>query len=238
MNSICIATYNGERYIEQQLRSILDQISPDDEVIVSDDNSTDHTLSIIEAFKDSRITILHSDAHCYIDNFANAHRYANGEIIFLSDQDDVWLPGKYERCVAELATTDLVCTDSYVTDSQLQIKENSYFALNHAGKGIQKNIMIDTYCGACMAFKRKVLEAALPFPKTHNMGHDLWLGLVAEMIGTVRFIDTPYLLYRRHDDSLTRQGSLLTRSKRPFLLKIWSRLEMLYYVCKFKLTHG
>lgn len=238
MNSICVATYNGERFIEQQLRSILEQIAPEDEVIVSDDGSTDQTLSIIKAFNDARIKILHSDAHCYIDNFANALRCAKGEIIFLSDQDDVWLPGKYERCISELKTVDLVCTDCCVTDSQLHIKENSYFALNHAGKGILKNIMIDTYCGACMAFRKKILDAAMPFPKTRNMGHDLWLGLVAEMIGTVRFINAPYILYRRHDNSLTRQGNVLTRSNRPLWLKVWSRVEMLYYVCKFKIQYG
>lgn len=238
MNSVCVATYNGEKYIEEQLRSILVQLRPEDEVIVSDDGSTDNTLAVIRSINDARIKIVHNKTHCYIDNFASALSYARGEIIFLSDQDDVWLPYKYERSLSELETTDLICTDSIVTDEHLNVIRDSYFAINHAGKGILKNILIDTYCGACMAFKRRVLEAAIPFPQTHGIGHDLWLGLVAEMIGTVRFIDTPYILYRRHEGSITQQGKILTRSKRPLLQKIWSRIEMLYYVCKFKITYG
>lgn len=238
MNSVCIATYNGEKYIEEQLQSILLQIQPDDEVIISDDNSTDKTTDIIKSLNDTRIRIVYNNTHCYIDNFANALNYSKGEIIFLSDQDDVWLPGKYERCVKELQEVDLVCTDCSVTDAQLQITAPSYFATNNAGKGILKNIFIDTYCGACMAFKRDILTAALPLPPTHNIGHDLWIGLVAEIIGKVRFIKTPYMLYRRHDESVTKVGNVLTRSKRPIWLKIWSRIEMLYYVCKFRLTHG
>ena len=85
-----------------------------------------------------------------------------------------------------------------------------------------------------MAFRRSLLDKALPMPRTHEIGHDLWLGLVAEMTGTVRFIDTPYLLYRRHEQTATTTESLFHRSTRPLWRKIWSRVVVLYYVCKFK----
>lgn len=238
MNSVCVATYNGERYIEQQLRSILEQIRPDDEVIVSDDGSTDATLDIIRSLNDSRISIFTHNGHNYKDNFENALRHAKGEIIFLADQDDVWLPGKYDGCIEALKRVDLVCTDCSLTDKELHILVPSYFAQQHSGAGILKNILLDTYCGACMAFRRKLLDDALPFPPTNELGHDLWLGIVAEMTGKVLFIDTPYMLYRRHDHCVTQQNaSILRRSKRPFWHKVWSRGVMLYYVCKFKLTH-
>ena len=125
MISVCVTTYNGEAYIEQQLRSILIQIAPDDEVIVSDDDSTDATLKIVESIGDKCIRIRHSHAHYFRDNFVEAMQESKGDIIFLSDQDDVWLPGKYERCINELKNVDLVCTNSKMTDAKLNIIENT-----------------------------------------------------------------------------------------------------------------
>jgi glycosyltransferase involved in cell wall biosynthesis len=236
VNSVCIATYNGEQYIAQQLQSILVQIAPDDEVIISDDGSTDHTLDILRNFNDPRICIIHNNAHNLILNFENAILHAKGNIIFLSDQDDVWLKGKYQRCLKELETTDLVCTNSMLTDDKLNILNPDFFSIYHSGKGILKNIITSTYYGACMAFKRHIATRALPFPKTREIGHDLWLGLVAEMIGTVRFVPQPYLLYRRYDGTTTNTGNLLTRSNRPMLKKIWGRIVISYHVCKFKIS--
>ena len=238
MNSVCVTTYNGERYIEQQLRSILEQIAADDEVIVSDDGSTDNTLKIVDSIGDKRIRIRHSSAHYFKDNFIEAMCEAKGDIIFLSDQDDVWLPGKYERCIKEMEEVDRVCTNSEMTDGELNIIEPNFFSIYHSGPGVFKNALNNTYYGSCMAFRRSLLKAALPMPSTREIGHDIWLGLVAEMTGKVRFIDTPYLLYRRHEDAKTSTNGLLHRSKRPLWLKIWSRVVVLYYVSKFKLNHG
>jgi len=238
MNSVCVATYNGERFVEEQLRSILEQIAPEDEIIVSDDDSTDDTLKIIDSIGDKRIRVRHSQAHYFKDNFIEAMREAKGEIIFLADQDDVWLPGKYKRCVEELKAVDLVCTNSMMTDSELKVLEPNFFSIYHSGPGVFKNAMNNTYYGSCMAFRRSLLGKVLPMPPTREIGHDIWLGLVAEMTGKVRFIDTPYLLYRRHGETKTSTNGLMHRSKRPLWIKVWSRIVVLYYVCKFKLTHG
>lgn len=238
MNTVCVTTYNGERFIEQQIRSILSQVAAEDEVIVSDDGSTDNTLKIIDSIGDKRIRVRHSTAHYFKDNFIEALREAKGDIIFLADQDDVWLPGKYEKCVEELKEVDLVCTNSRMTDGDLKVIEPNFFSIYHSGPGILKNALNNTYYGSCMAFRRTLLDYALPMPATREIGHDIWLGLVAEMTGKVRFIDTPYLLYRRHADTKTNTNGLLHRSKRPLWKKVWSRFVVLYYVCKFRLTHG
>jgi len=238
MNTVCVATYNGEAFIEQQLRSILAQIATGDEVIVSDDGSTDNTLKIVDFIGDKRIRVRHSKAHYFRDNFVEMLQEAKGDIIFLSDQDDVWLPGKYERCIAELKTADLVCTNSQMTDAELNVTEPNFFRIYHSGPGVLKNALNNTYYGSCMAFRRNLLDKALPMPSTHEIGHDLWLGLVAEMTGKVRFIETPYLLYRRHGETATTTKSLRHRSPRPLWRKIWSRFVVLYHVCKFRWNRG
>ena len=127
MNSICIATYNGEKYIKEQLTSILSQINIDDEVIISDDGSTDQTTEIIKSLNDSRIKLIKGDFHNFTFNFENAIKQAKGEYIFLADQDDVWLPNKYHECLHELKKYDLICHNSKITDKNLNIINNSFF---------------------------------------------------------------------------------------------------------------
>lgn len=234
--SICIATYNGEKYIGEQLQSILKQLAETDEVILSDDGSTDSTLDIVQSFNDPRIQIFNNDSHYFKLNFINALNHSTGDIIFLADQDDVWLDGKVKRCVQMLEQYDLVVHDSRIADGNLNVFCNSFFDFYHSGKGILKNSLNNTYFGSCMAFRRSILNNATPFPKTNEIGHDIWLGLVAEMTGKVIFLHEPYLIYRRHDLSRTNlKQSLLTRSKRNLIVKLWSRVVVLYHVCKYKL---
>lgn len=234
MISVCVATYNGEKYIAEQLRSILCQLGPADEVVVSDDGSTDSTLSVVASLADNRVRIVHSTAHYFKWNFYNALCVAKGDIIFLSDQDDVWLEGKVARCLTELETYDLVCHNSRMVDEQLRPLKDDFFRFYGSGPGLLKNAINNTYFGSCMAFRRSVWEASLPWPKTNEIGHDIWLGLVAEMTGKTRFIDTPYLLYRRLSESRTNLSeSLATRSRRPLWVKLWSRVVVLYEVMKY-----
>lgn len=236
MISVCVATYNGEKYVAEQLRSILPQLGKDDEVVVSDDGSTDRTLQIIDDLRDPRIRVLHSTARYFKWNFHNALLAAKGDVIFLSDQDDVWLPDKVQKCLQALQEADMVVHDSRVVDDDLRELYPSFFRFYGSGPGLLKNALNNTYFGSCMAFKRQILEAALPFPETNEIGHDIWLGLVAEMTGKVRFLEEPLLLYRRHDLARTNLGQpLLKRSKRRLLTKVWSRVVVLRHVALYKL---
>lgn len=212
MISVCIATYNGESYLRQQLETILCQLGEEDEVIISDDSSTDMTLDIIRSFNDTRIKVFAHEkkvlpyAISYpIRNFENALQHASGDYIFLADQDDVWLENKVQVMMAALEDADLVLSDCKVTDGNLNVLVESFFEVRHTRLGILANLKTCYYQGSCLAFRRCVLEKALPFP-SDMVGHDLWLGLIAESYFRVKLVNEQLMLYRRHDDCVTPSG--------------------------------
>lgn len=228
--SVCMATYNGEKYIEEQLNSILIQLESTDEVIISDDNSSDNTIKLIEKINDQRIKIYYNQGKKgYTSNFENALRYAKGEYVFISDQDDVWIAGKVKNNIEYLQKYDLVVTNSKITDEFLNVTNESFFTIFNSGTGIFKNLIYNTYYGSCMAFKKKILDYALPFPKNREVGFDLWIGFVSEMIGKVIFINEPFLLYRRSDSTVT----IINKSNRSFLGKLYKRLIILFSTVVF-----
>lgn len=226
MISVCIATYNGARYIGEQLASILKQLSAEDEVVVSDDGSTDGTIDIVRSLNDHRIRIVDGPRrHSPTLNFEWALRNAKGEYIFLADQDDVWLEGKVTRCVEELQMCDCVVSDARVTDCLLNTTSESLFQLMHVRRGRLSNLLWrNGYTGCCMAFKREVLSKALPFPTDIPM-HDIWIGNVAAFCGRLHFINDRLLLFRRHDAAASCNGKRSTYS-------LWQKLSFRWHTLK------
>ena len=167
MISVCIATYNGERYIRQQIESIVCQLNVDDEIIVSDDGSTDGTLDIVKGIGDKRIKIIEGPGRkSPILNFECALKASKGDFIFLSDQDDVWKPDKVEICMKWLKTYHCVVSDAEVTDNRLKPLYPSLYAIIQVRQGrIYNTVWKNGYTGCCMAFRHNILEASLPFPK-------------------------------------------------------------------------
>lgn len=206
MISVCMATYNGEKYIKEQLDSILKQISDSDEIIISDDGSTDNTVEIIKLYQESNrnIKLVEGPRKGLIKNFENALNLSRGEIIFLSDQDDIWVEGKVERVMKEFEKTDvsLILHDAYIVDSEGKIMESSFYKHRGSKPGLISNIVKNSYLGCCMAFKRELLNECLPFPAKIEM-HDWWIGLMGEKFGKVTFIHKQYLMYRRHGDNVS-----------------------------------
>ncbi|WP_343689608.1 glycosyltransferase family 2 protein [Chitinophaga sp.] len=235
MVSVCMATYNGAAFIEEQIRSILTQLRAEDELVISDDGSGDGTLDIICQIADDRIRLYHGNFRDVIRNFQYALSKAKGDYIFLADQDDVWLPGKVTKMIELLQKYDLVISDSEVVDEQLQQLHASFFAYFGSGKGLLKNIARSTYYGSCMAFRKSLLKNALPFPATREIGHDLWIGLVAEMIGTVYFYPEALIKYRRHGETFTSAGT--GKSKRGLIKKLKGRMIMMKEVIKYYLKY-
>ncbi|SRR6266498_1867495 len=212
--SVVIAAYNGEKYIKDQLNSILGQIDDSTEIIISDNGSIDNTLEIINEFKDPRIKLYQNrENKGSTFNFEYGLKKASGNIIFLSDQDDIWLENKFKTCIKWLEKFDVVVTDCKVVNADLRVLHESYFNFNKSGQGILKNLIKNSYLGCCMAFKRKVLQIAIPFPSdiAKSYIHDIWIGFVSECFFSSHFINTPLLLFRRHQNSLSSAGN-----KSPF----------------------
>ena len=207
MISVCIATYNGERYIRQQIESIVCQLNVDDEIIVSDDGSTDGTLDIVKGIGDKRIKIIEGPGRkSPILNFECALKASKGDFIFLSDQDDVWKPDKVEICMKWLKTYHCVVSDAEVTDNRLKPLYPSLYAIMQVRQGrIYNTIWKNGYTGCCMAFRRDVVEASLPFPKNIPM-HDIWIGNVAAYKYNVIFIPDRLIHFRRHENTISCNG--------------------------------
>lgn len=231
MISVCIATHNGGKFIKEQLQSILVQLDKNDEIVISDDGSTDCTIDEILSLRDSRIRVVKmvhiikgKKPHYYVTkNFENALRNAKGEIIFLSDQDDVWMSGKVRQCIAVLEQCDLVisnleCVDIHLNPLGEYIYTNNFRFHNYL---MRKG----KYYGCAMAFKRKVLEYALPFPHDLLL-HDFWLGILVELLGKVEYINTPLVKYRIHSNNT----SGFQKSKNALTFKIMYRAYTMWNV--------
>jgi glycosyltransferase involved in cell wall biosynthesis len=205
-----MATYNGEKYIKQQIDSILYQLSSDDEIIVSDDGSMDRTIEIIKEYNDSRIKLFENHSvHGCAYNFENALNKATGDYIFLSDQDDVWLPNKVNIILPFLKHDNLIVTDAYITNESLEI-QSKLSQYREYKKGYIHNIYKSIYMGCTNAMTKKIKDYCLPFPK--NIQHDTWIGLICELKFNVIYIKEPLILYRRHQSNTSGTGSRSTHS--------------------------
>ncbi len=229
MISVCIATYNGEKYIKEQLMSILKQLGEDDEVIISDDHSNDNTIMIIKAIADKRIKLIYNDGiHNYTRNFENALSNSTGDIIIISDQDDVWCDNKIETITKYLENYDFVTSNAKVVDENLNIKNESLWALRAPGFSAFSDFIRCAYLGCCMSFNRNVLDMALPFPRNYNLcTHDYWLQLIGSFFFKVKYVQEPLILYRRHTSNVSDAG--LSKGL-PLYKKIEYRLYTLYHL--------
>jgi glycosyltransferase involved in cell wall biosynthesis len=202
-----MATYNGEKFIAQQISSILCQLGKRDELIVSDDGSTDATCAIVKSFQDARINLIYSpNPGSPVRNFEHAIRHARGDHIFLADQDDIWEPHKLHVQSGLLDNFDLVVSDCCLIDAEGNPLADSFFMLRGSGPGFWKNIYKNTFLGCCLAFRSTLLKKIVPFPAGIAM-HDIWIGLIAELYGTTYFCSDKLVRYRRHDNTLTQTGS-------------------------------
>jgi glycosyltransferase involved in cell wall biosynthesis len=196
--SVAMATFNGEKYIEDQLQSIITQTRPVDEIIVSDGGSEDNTVNIIKEVCSTsgiRFTLLTSQSRLGVtENFNRALKSTTGDWVLLADQDDYWAPTKVEVLLPyfESSRCHLVVHDAFICDSRLNVKYSSavdrYVALNLTSS--------ERSTGCCMSLSRVLLEHALPIPS--EVFHDVFLNSFARRAKVRAEVSQRLIYYRRH----------------------------------------
>ncbi|WP_235014676.1 glycosyltransferase [Microbacterium sp. SLBN-154] len=209
--SVCMATYNGAAYVEHQLRSILAELHPDDEVVIVDDASSDDTVTLIEAIGDERIRVIRQIVNRgYVRTFEAALSQAKGEVVMLADQDDEWIPGRRDvlqeaASASGVAASNLVMLDSGeplrspITGRPWRLEPST------SGHRLRNELRIlagvTPYFGCAMAVRRDVLPQILPFPPFLTESHDLWIATLANRLGIMRHVAGPTVRRRIHESN-------------------------------------
>jgi glycosyltransferase involved in cell wall biosynthesis len=218
-----MATHNGSRYIGEQLDSILKQLQQNDEIVISDDGSSDETVRIVNALEDTRINLLQSKTfNDPSKNFEYALKHCRHEIIFLADQDDVWHANKIKIMTDALSENDLVVCDCRIVDQHLKTITPSFFESRQSRHRLIDNFYKSSFVGCCMAFRKRILDYAIPFPEGVPM-YDQWIGLIAQKYFKVKFIPQALVDHRRHSQNYSTTGG---RSKFSLGKKVISRFKL------------
>lgn len=229
--SIAMTTYNGEKFIKQQIESILTQINSEDEIIISDDGSTDNTLNIIKDYSNNypQIKIYKGPKKGTAKNFENAISHCTNEIIFLSDQDDIWEKNK----IGELKVIfDGNSNVNIVLHNGIHFYENdknrSKKIILKYRKGVLSNVIKSNYWGCCMAFRKEFITKYLPFKK-NECAHDQLIGLIGEKEKCVFYLDKELIKHRIHLNNVSK-SNITVLKKIEFRLKIYGDYIKCYYI--------
>lgn len=221
--SVALCTHNGARFLREQVRSICLQTLPPTEIVLSDDASTDNSVEVVRAAvrecgaerPDHPVALRvfeNRPALRVVKNFEQAINACSGELIALSDQDDVWMPDRLAKMVVRFEQDEgllLLHTDARLVDSQRRDLGGTLFhALEvtpselervHAGRAFDVLLRRNLVTGATTIFRRRLLADALPLPV--EWVHDEWLGIIASTTGRVDLLEQPLIEYRQHESN-------------------------------------
>jgi glycosyltransferase involved in cell wall biosynthesis len=204
--SVCIAAYNGERFIQQQIASVLSQLTSNDEIVIVDDCSTDRTVSAIASFNDPRILLIQNERNSgVVRTFERALANSRNELLFLCDQDDLWRADKvqqFKNLFCRWPNLSLAASDATISDAEGHITSTSFVEIHPFYPGILRNLARNRYLGCTMVLRRSLLAYCLPFPSDIPM-HDVWIGMVNRLVGKSAFIADQLVMYRRHGKNAT-----------------------------------
>ena len=230
--SIAVATFNGAKYLTQQLDTLVAQSYQNIEIIVSDDGSTDNTLSILEMYgrKYSNFFVYtNEEPHGVKRNFENALKYCKGTYIAFSDQDDIWMLNKIERLVNEIGEYAAIYHNSlFIDKDENSLNKSLGEATNsYTGFDARSFLLFNCVSGHALLFHRKVLHKVLPFPDARY--HDWWLAFIATQNGGIKYLNEILVKYRQHENSQT--DYLLLKNKHEDREKIEKENIDWYTVC-------
>lgn len=242
--SIVVATYNGMRYVAKQLDSLLAQTYPNIEIVITDDASSDGTPRLLQAYAEKHASIrllLNRENAGYVKNFETGMLAAQGDLIALSDQDDIWKPEKIERMVAVMGDEEILYCDSELIgeNDELIGKKLSEVKRLESFSDCLNYTVGNSAPGHAMLIRRKVIHDSIPFPTI--IPHDYWLGFVATFTTGLVFMDKVYIQYRQHGDNVfgalkprDETGKKLRREKKTMRMEhtyARERIRLMYEKC-------
>jgi glycosyltransferase involved in cell wall biosynthesis len=224
--SVCMATYNGQDYLAEQISSILDQLSPEDELIVVDDASKDGTIDVVRSINDSRIILLPNQENMgYVSSFEKAIAASKGAYIMLSDQDDIWLPGRVEKLVDSLQTKAFAASNFTVFGGPANKLQKVQLKKADSGRWLSNLVTtwigIRPYYGCTMAFRADAKRLILPFPTFLTETHDQWIAIVANINLEMEHVESATVARRLHEQNTT------PKSRRPISKIVRARIMLL-----------
>ena len=207
--SVAIATYNGAKYLREQLDSLYTQTRIPDEVVVSDDNSSDGTIKILEEYKQryGLIYSINSKSLGVNKNFEKAIRACSGDYIIICDQDDIWFPRKIELTLSKLLQVQgdnpaLVSSQCLNSDENcIPVSNNTFITKDTFGYAATLLYPAGVSQGCTMMFNRKLLNTLHSFPE--NILYDVYIGLVSASIGVKYNLAESLMYYRHHGKQVT-----------------------------------
>ena len=214
--SIALCTYNGEKYLATQLNSILEQSYQNIELVIVDDGSNDGTIATLQQYAktDQRVKLYKNDQNLgYVKNFEKAIGLCSGNLICLSDQDDIWHKDKVKLMYENIGDNMLVYHDSAYIDENGQPRHSkiSDYLNMYNGHGVLPLLFFNCVSGHCMMFKKELMNLTGAFDA--NIHHDWLLVAAAAYYGNIKYVDIPLVYYRLHHNSVIQQLTHENRKK-------------------------
>jgi len=246
--SIAMSSYNGERFIKEQIDSILAQTYSNIELIIVDDGSKDSTLNIINDYmkKDRRIKLFQNEKNLgFIKNFEKAISLCSGDYIALADQDDIWKNNKLEVFVENIGNNLLIYSDSIIINEYSKnigrefIRHKKNLVKGKCNKAFLFNNCVS---GNTLMFKQELTKDILPIPEQVSF-HDEWIAFVASTIGTITYTNESYTYYRRYAEQITSNAkrnyiSIYDRFKKKEELYLTNAKKYISYYNILKSVRG
>ncbi len=229
-----MATYNGARFLREQIDSILEQLHPGDELVIVDDASSDDSVAIAESIASPLITIHRNERNLgYVRSFERAMGLARGDVLLLADQDDIWTEGRVDALLGATETSAVVASNLVLLESGQPLRSpltaRPWMLRSDAGGHVVRNELSilagnAPYFGCAMAVRRDALDFVLPFPGFLDESHDLWIATSANVARELAHVEAPTVMRRVHEDNASSarpRGIVAALRSRVLLVRLW-----------------